>query len=103
LELINRLRSDEHFRDIPIILLTAKGFEVDREDIISRLGVFAIVSKPFSPRDLCKRAADALAQCEDQCQHAEITVAARPANFVAGETGKDGSSTATLKGMSDTT
>lgn len=62
LQLIERLRGDERFRDLPTILLTAKGFELDHDDIISRLGVFEIVSKPFSPRDLCKRVEMALAQ-----------------------------------------
>ena len=61
LQLIKRLRDDQRFAELPAILLTAKGFELDREDIISRLGVFEIVSKPFSPRDLCKRVEMALA------------------------------------------
>ncbi len=103
LELVQLLRDDERFRDIPAILLTAKGFELDREDIKSRLNVFAIVSKPFSPRDLCKRVAEALSQCENQYQHAETEVAAPSADFVAGQPAEGGSSTATVNGTSDTT
>lgn len=88
LQLIQRLRDDQRFRNLPAILLTAKGYELDHDDIISRLGVFEIVSKPFSPRDLCKRVEMALVQCADQRQYAEPPAAARPVDFAGGETGE---------------
>lgn len=62
LQLIQRLRDDVRFVDLPAILLTAKGFELDHDEILNRLDVFEIVSKPFSPRELCKRVELALAQ-----------------------------------------
>ena len=103
LELIQQLRNDERFVDLPVILLTAKGFELDYNDITSRLGVFEIVSKPFSPRDLTKRVEMALAQCENQRQRSEPPAAAREADFVADRTGNDSLATAPLHGSSETT
>jgi len=84
LQLIQRLRDDPRFRDLPAILLTAKGFELDHDDIISRLGVFEIVSKPFSPRDLCKRVEMALAESAGRRRPAEAPAAAPHLDFVAG-------------------
>lgn len=40
--------------DIPVILLTAKGFEID-EVATSGTNVRAVMTKPFSPRDLLSR------------------------------------------------
>jgi DNA-binding response OmpR family regulator len=60
LELIERLRSSDEFADLPVIMLTAKGFELSADEIIKRLGVIDIITKPFSPRDLCKRLQAAL-------------------------------------------
>ena len=88
LQLIQRLRDDERFTDLPVILLTAKGFELDCDDITSRLSVFEIVSKPFSPRDLCKRVEMALAQGANQRQHAELPSERPPVEFVADPTGE---------------
>ena len=33
-------------------MLTAKGFELDVADVTSRLGIAAVIAKPFSPREL---------------------------------------------------
>jgi two-component system alkaline phosphatase synthesis response regulator PhoP len=54
LEVCRRLRSDESTRDIPIIMVTAKGEEAD---IVVGLGVGAddYATKPFSPRELIAR------------------------------------------------
>ena len=103
LELIEQLRKDERFVDLPAILLTAKGFELDHDDITSRLGVFEIVSKPFSPRELCLRVEAALAQCKQQRQPAESPAEAPQTDFVAGQTGDDSLAAAHLPGPSDTT
>ncbi len=52
LDLVRRLREDERFSDLPVILLTDKGFEVECEKICETLGVLTVVPKPFSPREL---------------------------------------------------
>lgn len=53
-EWARRLKKDENFSDIPIILLTARGEE---EDMIRGLDVGAddYMTKPFSPRELVAR------------------------------------------------
>jgi two-component system phosphate regulon response regulator PhoB len=55
LRLLSRLRADRDFRDIPVIMLTAKSME---EDKIAGLNTGAddYVTKPFSPRELLARA-----------------------------------------------
>jgi DNA-binding response OmpR family regulator len=103
LQLIGQLRDDERFVDLPAILLTAKGFELDHDDIISRLGVFEIISKPFSPRELCKRVEAAFAQYENQGQNTDPQTGVRQAGFDDGQTGEDSLATADLDGASDMT
>lgn len=45
------LRSTDRCRDVPIIMLTAKGRDIDREKGMA-LGATDYVTKPFSTRDL---------------------------------------------------
>jgi two-component system alkaline phosphatase synthesis response regulator PhoP len=55
LELVERLRQHTEFADLPVLMVTAKGYELSRNE----LGL-DIVSKPFSPRELCRRVGAAL-------------------------------------------
>lgn len=50
LKLCRRLRDDPRLSEIPVILLTAKGFELSAASMRRDLGVRAIMVKPFSPR-----------------------------------------------------
>ena len=52
LGLATRLRQDPRTATLPILMLTAKGFELDVADVTSRLGITAVIAKPFSPREL---------------------------------------------------
>jgi len=52
LELVRRIRENELTRSLPILMLTAKGFELDREEMMHRWGVLDVLTKPFSPREL---------------------------------------------------
>jgi two-component system, OmpR family, alkaline phosphatase synthesis response regulator PhoP len=54
LELIQALREEPATQDLPVIMLTAKGFELDHEFLQSKLKITQVVSKPFSPRELLK-------------------------------------------------
>ena len=54
LELARRLRREETTRDIPIIMLTARGEETDRVNGLEA-GVDDYVVKPFSTRELLAR------------------------------------------------
>lgn len=51
LEMIENLRAKPETRDIPVVMLTARGFAIE-DDTIQRLRVTACLSKPFSPREL---------------------------------------------------
>ncbi len=53
-EVCSRLRQDERFADIPIILLTAKHGATDREKGME-VGASAYVTKPFRPQELIER------------------------------------------------
>ncbi len=52
LELCKQVRSCPETSDLPIIMLTAKGFELSLADIQQEFGVVELLSKPFSPRGL---------------------------------------------------
>jgi len=54
LELARRLRREENTREIPIIMLTARGEEIDRVNGLEA-GVDDYVVKPFSTRELLAR------------------------------------------------
>lgn len=54
LEICRALRSEEGFRGLPIIMLTAKGGESDKVAGLE-LGADDYVTKPFSPRELVAR------------------------------------------------
>ena len=53
-EVCRRLRSDPDHQTLPVIMLTAKGEEVDRV-VGFELGADDYVTKPFSPRELVLR------------------------------------------------
>lgn len=60
LGLIRRLREDPATREIPVILLTAKGYELNHDELIRELQLTAIMVKPFSPRDLLEKVREIL-------------------------------------------
>ena len=51
-ELIQHLRSSPETATLPIVLLTARGFEFDHEQAKKELHVYDVLAKPFSPREL---------------------------------------------------
>lgn len=53
-EWTRRLKSSDHFRDLPIILVTAKGEETDKIRGLD-IGADDYVTKPFSPKELVAR------------------------------------------------
>lgn len=61
-ELVARLRGCPEYSGLPVILLTAKGFELAPRDTFEALGILEVISKPFSPRELCNRVESALEQ-----------------------------------------
>lgn len=53
-DICRRLRASENFPDLPVIMLTALGHEIDRVTGLE-LGADDYVTKPFSPRELVAR------------------------------------------------
>lgn len=62
LGLIRRMRETPETRDIPALMLTAKGFELSREELAAKWNVITVLHKPFSPRELLQIVSAAL--CE---------------------------------------
>jgi two-component system alkaline phosphatase synthesis response regulator PhoP len=57
------IKSDEALKDSHVIILTAKGQEVDRE-IGHREGADQFMTKPFSPREVIERVRSILSESE---------------------------------------
>jgi DNA-binding response OmpR family regulator len=55
LELVYRLRSRPETQSLPILMLTAKGFELPVEELREKWNVLDVVAKPFSPREVLQR------------------------------------------------
>ncbi len=56
LGLAARLQENPATADIPILMLTAKGFELSAEELRLRYGIAALLPKPFSPREMTQLA-----------------------------------------------
>lgn len=52
LELCRKVRDDYRYASMPIVLLTAKAYELPTKVLQRDLDISAVVSKPFSPRDM---------------------------------------------------
>jgi CheY-like chemotaxis protein len=50
--LTQRLRAVPATADLPILMLTAKGFEIDSRELAAQWKVLGLISKPFSPREM---------------------------------------------------
>ncbi len=59
LELVRQLRSNEATKDVPVIMLTARGFAVQDKEI-EDLEISEFLSKPFSPKELLRCIEDIL-------------------------------------------
>jgi two-component system alkaline phosphatase synthesis response regulator PhoP len=61
LQLVEKLRQCEQTKDIPVIMLTARGFAVEDEQK-KDLQISELLSKPFSPKELLRSIEDILYQ-----------------------------------------
>lgn len=50
--LVQKVRSDERFAHLPVLMLTAKGYEIAHAEAAEKWGILAVLAKPFSPREL---------------------------------------------------
>ncbi len=51
MELGRRLRQNDRTRSIPAMMLTARGFDIDPNEMTA-VGLSVVLAKPFSPREL---------------------------------------------------
>ncbi|MCY4130909.1 MAG: phosphate regulon transcriptional regulator PhoB [Gammaproteobacteria bacterium] len=65
IELARRIRHDEYTKNVPLIMLTARGEEVDKLKSFDA-GVDDYVTKPFSPRELNARIKALLRRTRDE-------------------------------------
>jgi len=61
LEVLSELRAMPERKDVPVIILTAKGQDADRERAFA-LGASDFLTKPFSPKKLLNRVDELLAR-----------------------------------------
>ena len=59
-ELCEKLRGLPQYAQTPIIMLTAKGLELDLDHLKASLGIAAALPKPFSPVEMVKIVHDCL-------------------------------------------
>jgi DNA-binding response OmpR family regulator len=55
LGLCKKIRENEATRDIPVLMLTAKGYELSHRELYEQHGILAVIAKPFSPRELLQK------------------------------------------------
>jgi len=68
-ELCQQLRNTAEYAERPIILLTAKGLELELPRLREELGIDATFAKPFSPSAIVKACTELLAAraCPTEC------------------------------------
>lgn len=59
MELCLKLRQSEHAGAFPIIMLTARGFDLEDGES-EQAGIHAMMSKPFSPREVLQKVQELL-------------------------------------------
>ena len=55
LGLVHKVRENPATADLPIFMLTAKGFELSHDELAEKWNVMAVIAKPFSPRELLQK------------------------------------------------
>ena len=61
LELVAKIRRNDKTKDIPVILLTARSFAIEQDEV-QGLRIAQCLSKPFSPKELLRSIEDVLYQ-----------------------------------------
>lgn len=64
LGLAQRILQTPETTGLPVIMLSAKGFELSKEELRSDYGIRELMGKPFSPRELFMRVEAVLAEEE---------------------------------------
>ena len=61
LDVLRFVRSHEHYKDVPVMILTTRGDQTRRDDAL-RAGASAYMTKPFSPATLSSSVRDLLSR-----------------------------------------
>lgn len=59
LEFCNKLRESDETKGIPAIMLTARGFDLDPDEMTTA-GIMSVLAKPFSPREMLEKVKELL-------------------------------------------
>jgi DNA-binding response OmpR family regulator len=59
LELCRAIRASDRSESIPVLMLTARGFDIKPEEMADA-GVAAVLAKPFSPKEMLMKVNDLL-------------------------------------------
>jgi two-component system, OmpR family, alkaline phosphatase synthesis response regulator PhoP len=62
LELCRKIRENPETQELPVLMLTAKGYELSHRALYEELGIVAVIAKPFSPRELLRRVDEIMSQ-----------------------------------------
>ena len=54
LEMCRQLRQHDQTRQLPVLMLTARGFDIPPQEMASA-GILDVLSKPFSPREVLEK------------------------------------------------
>ncbi len=60
LELCKKLKQNDETKDIPAVMLTARGFDIEPSEMLEA-GIAANLAKPFSPREVLNTVENLLA------------------------------------------
>jgi DNA-binding response OmpR family regulator len=52
--LCQKIRQCPETRDLPVFMLTAKGYELSARELNEQFGILQVIAKPFSPRELLR-------------------------------------------------
>jgi CheY-like chemotaxis protein len=61
-ELVRRVRANPATAKLPVLMLTARGFDPDTEEFVEKWNVVELIAKPFSPRRLLQSVSRALGE-----------------------------------------
>ena len=51
-QLVQKIRENAATCDLPVIMLTGKGYEMSKDEVTAHFGIMRVMNKPFSPREL---------------------------------------------------
>lgn len=76
LEMAIQLRANPGTREIPVVMITARGHHVEQEDL-ARTNIKHLIAKPFSSQDLLSKVSELLESRANVIEEAGGTVAVK--------------------------